>query len=80
MAATGVTGVAATILVLIADAFGYTLDPALAATLVGAAAWAAGYLTKSNAPPTLPPHRIGRFEKGVRDLGGVIDDPRPPPR
>ena len=78
--AVGVTSVAATILVLIADALGYQLDPALAAALVGAVAWLAGYLTRSAAPPPARARPVGRFEQGVQDLGGVIDDPDPPPR
>ncbi len=51
MAATGITGTAATILVLAADTLGYELDPALAAALVVAAAWVAGYVTKNRARP-----------------------------
>jgi len=64
MTATGVAGTAATILVLVADAFGYELDPALAAALVGATAFVVGYFTKSKAPT---------FEDGARNLGA------PPP-
>jgi len=60
IAATGITGLVATVLVLVADAFGYELDPALAAALVGAAAFVVGYLTKSKAPT---------FEDGARNLG-----------
>jgi len=64
VAATGITGTVATVLVLVADAFGYELDPALAAALVGAAAFVVGYFTKSKA---------STFEDGARNLGA------PPP-
>lgn len=65
MMATGITGIAATILVLVADGFGYQLDPALAAALVGGVAWAAGYMTRSRAPGV---------EAAAQVLGG--DPPR----
>ncbi len=60
MAATGITGTVATILVLVADGLGYELDPALAAALVAATAWVAGYVTKNRARPDRVdlPHRL----------------------
>jgi uncharacterized protein (DUF697 family) len=50
VAATGIAGIAATVLVIIADALGLNLPPEVAAAVVAAIAFAAGYLKKGRKP------------------------------
>lgn len=77
--AVGISGAIAAVLVWVANLLGYQLAPEHAAALAGILVFAVGYFIRSTAPaPKSRP--VGRFEKGVRDLGGVIDDLDPPPR
>ena len=80
IAAVGISGTVAAVLVWVVNVvFGYQLAPEHAAALAGILVFAAGYLTKSTAPPppkfarggrvpgAKPP--VGKFERGVREIG-----------